>query len=177
RCASTSTSSTSCSTSSASWSSARRGCTRAWRPCPRCPGTSAGGCGGRAAGPAPLTDELGRLQRLLGAVLHELADGGSHLDHVAAALRDQVMKLRMVPVSRVFNKHHRTVRELSLQLGKQVRLEIEGAETELDKMLVEQLDDPLVHLVRNAIDHGIEPPLERAAAGKAAEGVLRLRAR
>jgi chemotaxis protein histidine kinase CheA/CheY-like chemotaxis protein len=103
-------------------------------------------------------------------------DDVTHLDRVAADLRDQIMRLRMVAIGRIFNKHHRTVRELGRALGKQVRLLVEGAETELDKVLVEQLDDPLLHLLRNAVDHGLEPPAERVAAGKPAEGLLRLHA-
>jgi two-component system chemotaxis sensor kinase CheA len=83
----------------------------------------------------------------------------------------------MLPIGRVFTKYHRTVRELSHTLGKRARLEIAGAETELDKVLLEQIDDPLLHLVRNALDHGIETPQERAAAGKPEEGVLTLAAR
>ncbi len=86
------------------------------------------------------------------------------------------MRLRMVPVAGVFRKHVRTVRDLAAQLGKRARLELDGDDTELDKLLVEALDEPLMHLVRNAVDHGIEPPDRRAAAGKPAEGVVRLAA-
>jgi len=88
-----------------------------------------------------------------------------------------VMKLRMVPIARLFTKYQRTVRELSHQLGKEVRVELQGADTELDKVLVERLDDPLLHLVRNSIDHGIEAPDVRAAAGKPRAGTLQLIAR
>src|SRR5262249_10121701 len=85
-------------------------------------------------------------------------------------------KLRMLPIARVFNKYHRTVRELAHTLGKQVRLEVHGAETELDKVLVEALDDPLLHLVRNAVDHGCEPAAEGEARGKPREAALTLSA-
>jgi two-component system chemotaxis sensor kinase CheA len=127
--------------------------------------------------PASVLDDLDRFQRIYAELTGDLQDGAGELDHVAGDLRQQVMKLRMLPIGRVFTKYHRTVRELSLTLGKKARLEVVGAETELDKVLLEQLDDPLLHLVRNALDHGIEPPEARRAAGKPDEGVLTLSAR
>jgi two-component system chemotaxis sensor kinase CheA len=99
-----------------------------------------------------------------------------HLDMVTADLRETVMKARMHPVSHVFSKFPRLTRDLSQQLDKRVRLQMEGQGTELDKSLLEAIKDPLTHSVRNAIDHGIEAPHEREAAGKAAEGLLKLRA-
>ena len=99
------------------------------------------------------------------------------LDMVTADLREAVMKARMQPVSHVFSKFPRLVRDLSQQLGKPVRLELQGQETELDKSLLEAIKDPLTHSVRNAIDHGIEAPEVRQAAGKSPEGLLRLSAR
>lgn len=125
---------------------------------------------------ARLRDELSRIDRVLGDIALDLEGATDRLDAVSAALRDQVMKLRMVPVRGVFRKHHRTVRDLAAALGKRVRLELRGEDTELDKVLVESLDQPLMHLVRNAVDHGIEPPGERARAGKPDEGVIRLAA-
>jgi two-component system chemotaxis sensor kinase CheA len=98
------------------------------------------------------------------------------LDMVTADLRESVMKARMQPVSNVFSKVPRMVRDLSHSLGREVRLEMEGQDTELDKSLLEAIKDPLTHAVRNALDHGIEPPEVRAAAGKNVEGTLRLRA-
>lgn len=98
------------------------------------------------------------------------------LDMVTADLREAVMKARMQPVSHVFSKFPRMVRDLTQQLNKRVRLVMEGQETELDKSLLEAIKDPLTHSVRNAIDHGIEAPHLREAAGKDAEGTLRLRA-
>ena len=98
------------------------------------------------------------------------------LDMVTADLREAVMKARMQPVSHVFSKFPRLVRDLSQQLGKRVRLEMEGQETELDKSLLEAIKDPLTHSVRNSIDHGIEDPAAREAAHKPAEGLLKLRA-
>jgi two-component system chemotaxis sensor kinase CheA len=98
------------------------------------------------------------------------------LDMVTADLREAVMKARMQPVSHVFSKFPRMVRDLAQQLGKRVRLEMEGQDTELDKTLLEAIKDPLTHSVRNSIDHGIEDPLMREAAGKPVEGRLKLRA-
>jgi chemotaxis protein histidine kinase CheA/ActR/RegA family two-component response regulator len=122
-------------------------------------------------------DDVDRVQRILGELAANLGGGANALDHVGDELRQQVMKLRMLPIARVFTKYHRTVRELSFSLGKKARLDLEGADTELDKVLLEQLDDPLLHLTRNAIDHGIEAPEARRAAGKPEEGVITLTAR
>jgi two-component system, chemotaxis family, sensor kinase CheA len=98
------------------------------------------------------------------------------LDMVTADLREAVMKARMQPVGHVFSKFPRLVRDLAQQLGKRVRLEMEGQETELDKSLLEAIKDPLTHSVRNSIDHGIEDAQTREAAGKPVEGLLKLRA-
>jgi two-component system chemotaxis sensor kinase CheA len=98
------------------------------------------------------------------------------LDMVTADLRESVMRARMQPVSNIFSKMPRIVRDLSHSLGRRVRLQIEGQETELDKSLLEAIKDPLTHAVRNSLDHGIEPPQERLAAGKDPEGTLKLRA-
>ncbi|MBV8673310.1 MAG: chemotaxis protein CheA [Acidobacteriaceae bacterium] len=99
------------------------------------------------------------------------------LDMVTADLREAVMKARMQPVGHVFSKFPRLVRDLSQQLGKPVKLELEGQETELDKSLLEAIKDPLTHSVRNAIDHGIEAAEARQAAGKNPEGLVKLSAR
>jgi two-component system chemotaxis sensor kinase CheA len=98
------------------------------------------------------------------------------LDMVTADLRESVMKARMQPVSNIFSKMPRIVRDLSQSLGRRVRLQVEGQETELDKSLLEAIKDPLTHAVRNSLDHGIEPPDVRVAAGKDPEGTLKLRA-
>jgi two-component system chemotaxis sensor kinase CheA len=91
-------------------------------------------------------------------------------------LQNAVMKTRMQPVGRLFQRYPRVVRDLARQLGKQVELEITGEETELDKTMIEELNDPLVHLLRNAMDHGIESTAERASAGKPEKSGLRLSA-
>ena len=98
------------------------------------------------------------------------------LDMVTADLRESVMKARMQPVSNIFSKMPRIVRDLSQSLGRRVSLHMEGQETELDKSLLEAIKDPLTHAVRNSLDHGIEPPGVRQAAGKDPEGLLTLRA-
>ncbi len=102
---------------------------------------------------------------------------GRRLDMVTADLREAVMKARMQPVSHVFSRFPRLVRDLAHSLGKPVHLEMEGQETELDKSLLEAIRDPLTHAIRNAVDHGIESPGDRAAAGKPDEGLVRLSAR
>ncbi|MGD0860339.1 MAG: chemotaxis protein CheW [Terracidiphilus sp.] len=98
------------------------------------------------------------------------------LDMVTADLRESVMKARMQPVSNIFSKMPRMVRDLSQSLGRRVRLQVEGQDTELDKSLLEAIKDPLTHAVRNSLDHGIELPDARLAAGKDPEGTLKLRA-
>lgn len=123
-----------------------------------------------------LTEELSRVERVLGEVATDLDHGTDRLDAISGELREQVMRLRMVPVTGVFRKHVRTVRDLAANLGKRARLELIGEDTELDKLLVEALDEPLMHLVRNSVDHGLELPDGRAAAGKPAEGVVTLSA-
>jgi two-component system chemotaxis sensor kinase CheA len=98
------------------------------------------------------------------------------LDMVTADLRESVMRARMQPVSNVFSKFPRIIRDLSQALHRKVRLVMEGQETELDKSLLEAIKDPLTRAVRNSLDHGIEPPEKRIAAGKDPEGTLKLRA-
>ncbi|HTS37745.1 MAG TPA: chemotaxis protein CheW [Candidatus Solibacter sp.] len=95
---------------------------------------------------------------------------------IASELQEEVMKTRMQPIGNVWNKFPRTVRDLALNCGKEVRLEMEGQDTELDRTILEAVKDPLTHLVRNSIDHGIEIPATRARMGKPASGCLALRA-
>jgi len=95
---------------------------------------------------------------------------------VTSELQEALMKTRMQPISNVWNKFPRMVREVAFKLGKQINLQMQGADTELDKTLIEAIKDPLTHLVRNSIDHGIESPEGRARANKKPEGILLLRA-
>lgn len=106
----------------------------------------------------------------------QLSKAISNLDVVTADLQLAVMKTRMQPIKKVFGRFPRVVRDLARNLKKEIRLELIGEDTDLDKNLVEALADPLVHLVRNAVDHGVETPDERAAKGKPREGVLILKA-
>ena len=98
------------------------------------------------------------------------------IERLALELRDTTMGIRMVPIGSLFSRFRRVVHDLSRDLGKQVELIMEGEETELDKTVIEQLNDPLVHLIRNAIDHGIEAPADRIASGKAPAGQITLAA-
>ncbi|MBA2540744.1 MAG: response regulator, partial [Deltaproteobacteria bacterium] len=123
-----------------------------------------------------LGEELSRVERVLGELTTDLDHGTDRLDAISGELREQVMRLRMVPVTGIFRKHVRTVRDLAAGLGKRARLELIGEDTELDKLLVEALDEPLMHLVRNSVDHGLELPEARAAAGKPPEGIVTLSA-
>jgi two-component system chemotaxis sensor kinase CheA len=136
-----------------------------------------------------LVGELARERSALGSLADRLAQqpetarAGSDLEKIrrtldrkVQALQAGVLDVRMVPLRQVFDKLARVVRRLRIDLGKDVELQIEGADTELDKLIVEELVDPLIHLVRNAFDHAIEPAAERAQARKAGAGVIRIEA-
>lgn len=110
------------------------------------------------------------------AGLPELTESASRLARLVEEVRDSALNLRMVQIGATFSRFQRVVRDVARELGKDIRLEISGADTELDKTLVERINDPLTHLVRNAMDHGIEPAEARAARGKPAQGVVRLNA-
>lgn len=99
-----------------------------------------------------------------------------NLGRIAGELQEGVMRIRMVPISQIFSRFPRLVRDLSRSLNKQIELEIEGEDTELDKSVIEDLLDPLIHCVRNSIDHGIEDPASRREAGKTDSGTVSLRA-
>jgi two-component system chemotaxis sensor kinase CheA len=132
-----------------------------------------------------LMDRVGELV-IAQARLSQLTAAGADLqiksvaeeiERLAAALRDTTMGIRMVPIGSLFGRFRRLVHDLARDLGKEMDLLMEGEETELDKTMIERLADPLVHLIRNAADHGLEPTSERAAAGKPALGRIRLIAR
>jgi len=109
--------------------------------------------------------------------LHALDQAVSQLDLLVSDLQNSVMKTRMQPIGRLFQKYPRIARDLARQLGKDVELALIGEETEVDKTMIEDLADPLVHLVRNAVDHGVESAEERLAAGKPSKSIVRLEAR
>lgn len=108
--------------------------------------------------------------------IEALRRGLMHLARNTRELQESVLKIRMLPISFSFNRFPRLVHDLSRKLGKKVELRLSGETTELDKVVLEKIGDPLVHLVRNALDHGLEAPAARAAAGKAETGILELNA-
>jgi two-component system chemotaxis sensor kinase CheA len=108
--------------------------------------------------------------------VERLKDGLSELERNTRELQESVMRIRMLPISFAFNRFPRMVHDLSAKLGKQIELKMSGEQTELDKTVMEKIGDPLVHLVRNSIDHGIESPEQRRAAGKPEVGVVHLNA-
>lgn len=111
----------------------------------------------------------GRADALLVTIAEEV-------ERLTNELRDTALNIRMLPIGTTFSKFKRLVRDLSVELGKDIEMTTEGAETELDKTVIEKLNDPLVHLIRNSIDHGIESPDERSAAGKPVQGTVHLTA-
>ena len=109
--------------------------------------------------------------------LQALDQAVSQLDLLVSDLQNSVMKTRMQPIGRLFQKYPRIARDLARQLGKDVELVLAGEETEVDKTMIEDLADPLIHLIRNAVDHGVEMPAERQASGKPVKSLVRLEAR
>jgi len=117
-------------------------------------------------------------------LIQSIASGNEHgldmakqrIDIVTSELQDAIMLTRMQPIGKVFNKFPRVVRELAKDLGKEVKLDIEGKEVELDKSIIEGLNDPLTHMIRNSVDHGVETPAERKEAGKKESGRVLMRA-
>jgi two-component system chemotaxis sensor kinase CheA len=113
---------------------------------------------------------------LQGLHLESFQKSAMHLNRITRSLQDVAMSMRMVPVRHTFRKQLRVVRDVARELGKNVELKLEGEETEVDKSVVEALNDPLVHIIRNAVDHGMEDPEERAATNKEETGVVTLTA-
>ncbi|PKM46292.1 MAG: chemotaxis protein CheA [Firmicutes bacterium HGW-Firmicutes-8] len=109
-------------------------------------------------------------------VSQDLGRTSVHIARVTTQLQEQIMKARMLPVENLFNKFPRMVRDLSQKAGKEVDFVMTGQETELDRSIIEEIGDPLIHLLRNAVDHGIEPPDQRVAKGKPRIGQLKLQA-
>jgi two-component system, chemotaxis family, sensor kinase CheA len=131
-----------------------------------------------------LVGELVIAQAMLGQVVQGLPEDVSgqltqaldEVIHHTRELKDRVMSMRAQPVSSVFRRMPRLVRELSMKTAKKVRIEMSGENTEVDRTIVERLSDPLTHIIRNAVDHGIEMPADRLAAGKSEEGLIHLAA-
>lgn len=124
-----------------------------------------------------LDELLSDQRRRLSTITKEYADDTSRSASVVADLQERSMSLRMLPVSTVFNTFPRAVRDLSKQFNKDIELEIEGGDTELDRKVLEEINDPLIHIMRNAVDHGIESVANRVAAGKPGRGTIHLAAR
>jgi len=114
---------------------------------------------------------------LQGLILDKFYKSARQLRKITGELQDTVMSIRMVPLSATFHKMNRIVRDMMRKLDKQAELEIIGEQTEVDKNIIEHISDPLMHLIRNAVDHGIEPPEERITQGKSAVGKIRLEAK
>jgi two-component system, chemotaxis family, sensor kinase CheA len=114
--------------------------------------------------------------KFTGAAAEALRSGLAQLERNVRELQESVMRVRMLPISFVFSRFPRMVRDLSQRLGKQVDLRMTGDQTELDKTVMEKIGDPLVHLIRNSVDHGIEAPAARVAAGKPATGTISMEA-
>jgi len=108
--------------------------------------------------------------------VEDLGQISDHVSRVVSELQESVMKVRMLPIEQLFNRYPRMIRDLAQTLGREVELVIEGRETELDRTVIEEIGDPLIHLIRNAVDHGIEPAEERIRTGKSAKGCLRITA-
>ncbi|OEC02517.1 chemotaxis protein CheA [Lysinibacillus sphaericus] len=124
-----------------------------------------------------LVIDRGRLQSIATEVNHgELNETVERMSRVMGDLQTIILTMRMVPVETVFNRFPKMIRQLSRDLNKKINLEIIGAETELDRTVIDEIGDPLVHLIRNSVDHGIENPTTRRAKGKPEEGTVVLRA-
>lgn len=138
---------------------------------------------GQRSDVAPLLDFLGRNEEYLKALsagmnrmLHSFASQSRRLTMLTDDLRDGVHQMRMLPIATLFDFFPRMVRDLARERGKEVTLQVEGADTEVDRQVLEAMKDPLTHLLRNAVDHGIDPPDRRRAAGKPQRGTIHLRA-
>lgn len=136
-----------------------------------------------------LSGEIGLTKNRLNALRNDILNGNTETDTMAALdqavgqldllvsdLQSAVMKTRMQPIGRLFQKYPRIARDLARGLGKDVELVLVGEETEIDKTMIEDLSDPIIHLIRNAVDHGVEPPADRTASGKPTKSEVRLEA-
>ncbi|CDQ40094.1 chemotaxis protein CheA [Virgibacillus salexigens] len=124
-----------------------------------------------------LVVDRGRLEQLAVDLEHaDLQETVEHMSRVSNDLQNIILTMRMVPIEQVFNRFPRMIRQLARDLQKDVDIEIIGAETELDRTVIDEIGDPLVHLIRNAIDHGIEKPEERLTKGKQEKGTIKLEA-
>ncbi len=125
---------------------------------------------------AELFDLFNAYEGSMKGTVTKFRSASQNLGRITGELQEGVMKIRMVPISQIFSRFPRLVRDLSRDLNKKIKLVIEGEETELDKSVIEDLLDPIMHCVRNSLDHGIETPEKRVAAGKSEEGTVLLKA-
>jgi two-component system, chemotaxis family, sensor kinase CheA len=109
--------------------------------------------------------------------LGELNESLTQLERITGSLQEEVLKTRMIPVSHIFDRYPRVVRDLAKLKNKEINFEIEGSDIELDRMIVDEINDPLIHLIRNSVDHGVESPQERVKKGKSEVGYVKLSAR
>ncbi len=123
-----------------------------------------------------LVNSLARKGEDTETIFDNLTDVTNYIEVITNELQLSVMRARLVPISKVFNKIPRMVRDLCSEFKKDIELKIEGEETELDRSLIEALHDPLIHIIRNSVDHGVETPAQREASGKGAKGLLSIRA-
>lgn len=124
-----------------------------------------------------LVIDRGRLEQIASEIDHpELMETVEKISRVTSNLQTNILNIRMVPIEMVFNRFPKMIRQLSRELGKKIRLEITGQDTELDRTVIDEIGDPLIHLLRNSADHGIEMPEERKALGKPEEGKILLKA-
>jgi len=133
------------------------------------------GSGGAVAGAAALEQPL-RMREMIVRLRSGLSEDSARLDAIAGELEGGIRQMRLLPLSNVFRLFPRLVHDLGLEQGKEVELAIEGEETNADKRILEEIKDPLMHMLRNAVDHGIEPPQARLAAGKPRTGTVRIKA-
>src|SRR5699024_6237837 len=124
-----------------------------------------------------LVIDRSRLEQIAHDLNHqELQETVEHMSRVSSDLQNIILTMRMVPIEQVFNRFPRMIRQLARELNKQVEIDIIGADTELDRTVIDEIGDPLIHLVRNAMDHGIETPEERRQKGKPEQGTIVLQA-
>jgi len=107
-------------------------------------------------------------------IIRDLIDSTAQLDFITSEIQTAVMRMRMVPIAKLFQKAPRIVRDISKEFGKKIKLVLQGEETEIDRGIIEELNDPLVHMIRNSCDHGVELPADRVAKGKPEEGTVTL---
>jgi len=124
-----------------------------------------------------IVEDLQPFLKKLNDILKDFQDETMKMDHTVSVLQDQIREVRLLPVSTLFDLFPRTVRDLAKEFSKEINFQVQGGSIELDKMILDRMKDPMIHLIRNSIDHGIEPPEERIRAGKPPAGKILLTSR